>query len=49
MDTRDELTRVRKENAGLESELHKKEKTVNHLQTRVAVLEQEIKDKTQVS
>lgn len=39
---------MRRENTTLDAECHEKEKQVNQLQTRVAVLEQEIKDKDQL-
>ena len=42
------MIRLRKDNTTIESQLHYKEKNINQLQTRVAVLEQEIKDKTMV-
>lgn len=43
-----ELSKLRKDNVTLESNNHIKEKSIAQLETRVAVLEQEIKDKTQV-
>lgn len=39
---------LRRENTTLDAECHEKEKLINQLQTRVAVLEQEIKDKDQL-
>lgn len=39
---------LRRENSTLDAECHEKEKLINQLQTRVAVLEQEIKDKDQL-
>ena len=39
---------MRRDNASLDSGLHEREKSVSQLRTRVAVLEQEIKDKEQV-
>ena len=39
---------MRRDNCSLDSGLHDREKTVAQLTTRVAVLEQEIKDKEQV-
>ena len=43
-----ELQSIRHDNCSLDSELHEREKTVSQLTTRVAVLEQELKDKEQV-
>lgn len=43
-----EVLSLRRENTTLDAECHEKEKLVNQLQTRVAVLEQEIKDKDQL-
>jgi spindle assembly abnormal protein 6 len=43
-----DLTTTRKQNTNLDSELHSNEKTVNHLRTRIAVLEQEVKDKDEL-
>ena len=40
---------MRRDNCSLDSGLHEREKTVAQLTTRVAVLEQEIKDKEQVT
>lgn len=39
---------MRRENSTLDAECHEKEKHINQLQTKVAVLEQEIKDKDQL-
>ena len=44
----EELQSVRRDNSSLDSRLHEREKTVTQLTTRVAVLEQELKDKEQV-
>ncbi|RXM28808.1 Spindle assembly abnormal protein 6-like [Acipenser ruthenus] len=43
-----EVLSLRRENSTLDVECHEKEKHINQLQTRVAVLEQEIKDKDQM-
>uniref|UniRef100_A0A8C3SVQ0 Spindle assembly abnormal protein 6 homolog n=1 Tax=Chelydra serpentina TaxID=8475 RepID=A0A8C3SVQ0_CHESE len=43
-----EVLSLRRENTTLDAECHEKEKHINQLQTRVAVLEQEIKDKDQL-
>ncbi|XP_043347003.1 spindle assembly abnormal protein 6 homolog isoform X2 [Dermochelys coriacea] len=43
-----EVLSLRRENTTLDAECHEKEKCINQLQTRVAVLEQEIKDKDQL-
>ncbi|XP_073227377.1 spindle assembly abnormal protein 6 homolog [Porites lutea] len=40
-----ELHKLRRENGSLDSERHENSKTVSQLQTRVAVLEQELRDK----
>jgi hypothetical protein len=40
-----ELTNLRKENSTLDAELHTNEKLGNQMKTRIAVLEQELKDK----
>lgn len=40
-----ELNKLRRENGSLDSERHENSKTVSQLQTRVAVLEQELRDK----
>ena len=39
---------LKRQNTNLDSDRHERDKTLNHLRTRVAVLEQEIKDKQQV-
>ncbi|XP_020288646.1 spindle assembly abnormal protein 6 homolog [Pseudomyrmex gracilis] len=41
-----DLTLVKKQNSKLDVDYHDKDKTVNSLRTKVAVLEQELKDKT---
>ncbi|MCJ8737604.1 hypothetical protein PDJAM_G00026040 [Pangasius djambal] len=43
-----QVASLRRENSTLDTECHEKERLVNQLQTRVAVLEQEIKDKDQL-
>ncbi|XP_043856467.1 spindle assembly abnormal protein 6 homolog isoform X3 [Dromiciops gliroides] len=43
-----EILSLRRENSTLDAECHEKEKHINQLQTKVAVLEQEIKDKDQL-
>ncbi|XP_062868948.1 spindle assembly abnormal protein 6 homolog isoform X2 [Trichomycterus rosablanca] len=43
-----QVTSLRRENGTLDTECHEKERLINQLQTRVAVLEQEIKDKDQL-
>lgn len=43
-----DATLTKKQNISVESDLHEKEKLVNQLQTRIAVLEQEVKDKEHV-
>ena len=45
----EELQSLRRDNVSLDSGLHEREKTLSHLTTRVAVLEQELKDKEQVT
>jgi spindle assembly abnormal protein 6 len=42
---KNELVNLRKQNTSLDSELHGSEKVTNQLRTKIAVLEQEIKDK----
>ena len=44
-----EIQTLRRQNTTLDSDRHERDKTLNHLRTRVAVLEQELKDKEQVS
>ena len=39
---------LRKQNSSLDAEYHEQEKVINQLKMRVAVFEQEIKDKEQV-
>lgn len=39
---------LRRENGTLDTEVHEKERLVNQLQMKVAVLEQEVKDKDQL-
>ena len=39
---------LRRQNNNFDTDRHERDKTLNHLRTRVAVLEQEIKDKQQV-
>uniref|UniRef100_A0A8I3XB79 Spindle assembly abnormal protein 6 homolog n=1 Tax=Callithrix jacchus TaxID=9483 RepID=A0A8I3XB79_CALJA len=46
--TKQEVLSLRRENSTLDAECHEKEKHINQLQTKVAVLEQEIKDKDQL-
>lgn len=43
-----ELRSLRKEHTSLEQSCQEKEKSISHLQTRVAVLEQELKDKAEL-
>lgn len=43
-----QVTSLRRENSTLDTECHEKERLMNQLQTRVAVLEQEMKDKDQL-
>lgn len=43
-----QVASLRRENGTLDAECHEKERLLNQLQTRVAVLEQEIKDKDQL-
>ena len=44
-----DLQTTRRQNSNLDSDRHEKDKTLNHLRTRVAVLEQELKDKEMVN
>ena len=46
---RQELQAVRRENSSLDSRSHEQDKTLGQLRTSVAVLEQELRDKEQVS
>ena len=39
---------MRKDNAGLDSNYHEQDKLITQLKTRLAVLEQEVKDKEEV-
>ena len=43
-----DIQTLRRQNTNLDSDRHDRDKTLNHLRTRVAVLEQELKDKEQV-
>ncbi|KAK3091357.1 hypothetical protein FSP39_019232 [Pinctada imbricata] len=43
-----ELQNLRKQNTSLDGEYHEQEKLINQYRTRIAVLEQEVKDKEQV-
>lgn len=43
-----QLLSLRRENGTLDTEVHEKERLVNQLQMKVAVLEQEVKDKEQL-
>ena len=45
---RHELQRLRADNARLDSAHHEHEKAINQMRTRVAVLEQEVKDKDEL-
>ena len=45
---RQELQVLRRDNARLDSSHHEHEKTINQMRTRVAVLEQEVKDKEEL-
>ena len=44
-----ELQQIRRENASLDTQFHESDKSINQLRSTVAVLQQEIKDKEQVS
>ncbi|KZC14894.1 PREDICTED: spindle assembly abnormal protein 6 homolog [Dufourea novaeangliae] len=44
--TQRDLSSLKKQNSKLDTDYHEKDKTVNSLKTKVAVLEQELKDKT---
>ncbi|KAK7100422.1 spindle assembly abnormal protein 6 homolog [Littorina saxatilis] len=46
--TKQDVASLRKHNTSLDSDTHEKDKLVSQLQTRVAVLEQEVKDKEHV-
>ena len=43
-----DLLKLRRKNTDLDSDRHERDKILNHLRTRVAVLEQELKDKENV-
>lgn len=43
-----DLLKLRRKNTDLDSDCHERDKILNHLRTRVAVLEQELKDKENV-
>lgn len=43
-----QLLSLRRENGALDTEVHEKERLVNQLQMKAAVLEQEVKDKEQL-
>ena len=43
-----EVTKLRRDNTSLDVERHERDKTLNHLRTRIAVLEQENKDNQEV-
>lgn len=43
-----EVQSLRKNNSGLDAEYHEKDKLVHQLKTRLAVLEQELKDKEEL-
>ena len=42
------MTKLRRDNTSLDVERHERDKTLNHLRTRIAVLEQENKDNQEV-
>lgn len=42
------MSSLGRENTALDAECHDKEKEINSLQTRLAVVEQELKDKDQI-
>ena len=44
-----QLQQIRRENASLDTQFHENNKSINQLKTTVAVLQQEIKDKEQVT
>ena len=46
---REETGRLRRNNSSLDAGSHEQEKSIGQLRTRVAVLEQELSDKEQVS
>ena len=43
--TKAEIQALRKNNSGLDADYHEQEKLINQLKTRLAVIEQELKDK----
>jgi len=45
MRAKQELQSLRKQNTTLDSEYHEQEKLINQMRTKLAVLEQEVKDK----
>ena len=47
--SKQELQKLRRENGSLDSERHEHSKTLSQLNTKVAVMEQEIRDKEQVN
>ncbi len=46
---REEMQKLRRENSSLDSSSHEQDKMVTQLKTRLAILEQELQDKEQVS
>lgn len=45
---KEEIVKYRKTNTTLENDIHQYEKTVNHLRTKIALVEQEVKSKQEV-
>ena len=45
---KDEIVKFRKSNTSLENDIHQYEKTVNHLRTKIALVEQELKSKQEL-
>ena len=45
---KDDVAKYRKTNTTLENDIHQYEKTVNHLRTKIALVEQEVKSKQEV-
>lgn len=45
---KEEITKLRKSNTSLENDIHQYEKTVNHLRTKIALVEQELKSKQEI-
>lgn len=45
---KDEIAKYRKTNTSLENDIHQYEKTVNHLRTKIALVEQDMKSKQEV-